>query len=130
MPQQGFRFDNVRLLVTDVARSFRYYRDVFGFEPHEGDEHGDLFASLGVDDHVDIGLYRRGLQPAADSGEPMGDRGVIVLVVDDVDASVAALVGRGADLASPPTNQDWGGRTAHIRDPDGNLIELLGPMQG
>ena len=120
------RFDNVRLLVDDIGRSFRYYRDVFGFEPHEGDEHS-VFASLGVDGNIDIGIYRRDLQPSAGTAAPAGDRCVIVLTVDDVDASVDELVGRGAELASPPADQDWGGRTAHIRDPDGNLIELLGP---
>ena len=122
------QFDNVRLLVDDVSRSFRYYRDVFQFVPHDGDEDSQIFASLGVDDRVDIGLYRRDLQPGAARSQPSGDRSVIVLFVDNVDTVAEELTRRGAELATTPTNQPWGGRTVHIRDPDGNLIEILGPV--
>jgi ADP-ribose pyrophosphatase YjhB (NUDIX family)/predicted enzyme related to lactoylglutathione lyase len=117
--------DNVRLLVDDVARSFRYYRDVFGFVPHEGDVDEKVFASLAIDDNVDVGLFDRRHQPGAEPVTPRGDRSAIVLSVEDVDASTDVLRDRGADVVAEPTDRPWG-RSAHVRDPDGNLIELLG----
>jgi lactoylglutathione lyase len=44
--------------------------------------------------------------------------------VDDVDASFAELVRSGALPAVEPTDRPWGQRTAYVRDPDGNLVEL------
>jgi lactoylglutathione lyase len=52
-----------------------------------------------------------------------GDAALVVLEVDDVDAEA----GRLGDLvvAGPVSRPDWGGRVAHVRDPDGNLFELF-----
>jgi uncharacterized glyoxalase superfamily protein PhnB len=44
--------------------------------------------------------------------------------VPDCDAAFAALVAAGAPAVMPPTTRSWGQRTAYVRDPDGNLIEL------
>ena len=41
-----------------------------------------------------------------------------------VDAAFAELVGAGAPAVVAPTTRSWGQRTAYVRDPDGNLIEL------
>ena len=123
---RSMRFDNVRLLVADVGACFRFYRDVLGLEPHEGSEAETVFASLGVDEHVDIGLFARQLQPRADDEPPSGDRAVLVLRVADVHDFVARVAAAGGGFATSPTDQPWGGRTAHSRDPEGNLIELLG----
>lgn len=46
--------------------------------------------------------------------------------VDDVDAAYAELAGAGAEPVVPPTDREWGQRTAYLRDPDGHLIELAG----
>ena len=50
----------------------------------------------------------------------------IVLWTDDTDAAVAALVGNGAPLLSPP-HDFLGGRrrAAWVADPDGNPIQLV-----
>jgi len=37
-----------------------------------------------------------------------------------------ALAGRGVDFIGPPEKQPWGGVLAHLRDPDGNVLTLLG----
>jgi catechol 2,3-dioxygenase-like lactoylglutathione lyase family enzyme len=49
--------------------------------------------------------------------------GLLTLLVDDLDAQVAALAERG--LATDPIHtMDNGVRTAEIRDPDGNLLKF------
>jgi catechol 2,3-dioxygenase-like lactoylglutathione lyase family enzyme len=44
--------------------------------------------------------------------------------VPDCDAAFAELRAAGVPEAAPPTDRPWGQRTAYVRDPDGNLIEL------
>jgi predicted enzyme related to lactoylglutathione lyase len=44
--------------------------------------------------------------------------------VADVDAHYQALVERGLVIEAPPKDYYWG-RSAYLRDPEGNLIELI-----
>ena len=45
--------------------------------------------------------------------------------VDDVDAAYAAAVHEGAEIVHPLTDEPWGVRRFFLRDPDGNVIEIL-----
>lgn len=47
----------------------------------------------------------------------------VAFSVPDVDAACDQLVQQGLTLESPPQDHDWG-RSAYLRDPDGNQIEL------
>jgi catechol 2,3-dioxygenase-like lactoylglutathione lyase family enzyme len=49
----------------------------------------------------------------------------IGLTVDDVDAAVAELRARGAEIAIGPLTRDLGTRLAFVRGPDGIMIELV-----
>lgn len=52
---------------------------------------------------------------------------MLVCRVDDVDAGFALCVRHGGEAAAAPVDRlEWGPtlRFAHVRDPDGNLIEL------
>jgi lactoylglutathione lyase len=50
---------------------------------------------------------------------------VLVLDVDDVDAAAARVLAAGGKLITQPEDHpDWGIRTCHLRDPEGNLLEL------
>lgn len=51
-------------------------------------------------------------------------RGVVFLLVDDVDALHAELVARGVPIDLAPTDQTWGNREMYVRDPDGNSIRF------
>jgi len=50
----------------------------------------------------------------------------VSLTVDDVARTYEELAKRGVDFVSPPAKQPWGGVIAHFRDPDGNVLTLLG----
>jgi uncharacterized glyoxalase superfamily protein PhnB len=45
--------------------------------------------------------------------------------VDDVDACYAAAVRTGAAIVHPLTDEPWGVRRFFVRDPDGNVINVL-----
>ena len=46
--------------------------------------------------------------------------------VDDVEAAHAAAVREGAEIVHPLTDEAWGVRRFFVRDPDGNVINVLG----
>lgn len=132
------KFSQVRLLVTNFDACFRFYRDVMGLEAQFGKE-GDVYADFKVADNVWLALFGRQemAQAVGTTALPAQvesqDQSVIVFGVDDLQASVAHLQGHGVELVAEPTDRpEWGMRTAHFRDPDGNLIEIFVsiPMQG
>ncbi|WP_380169623.1 VOC family protein [Jannaschia sp. R86511] len=46
--------------------------------------------------------------------------------VDDVDAVYEAAVRGGAEIVHPLTDEPWGVRRFFVRDPDGNVVNVLG----
>jgi catechol 2,3-dioxygenase-like lactoylglutathione lyase family enzyme len=110
----------------------RFYRDVLGLRADWGDEVGDYASFIVPDGGSVVAVLRReamdeAIGPA--QGRPVGDRAVVVFDVPDVETMVASLWQRGAEVASPPTDQPrWGLRVGHVRDPDGNLVELVQPL--
>ena len=55
--------------------------------------------------------------------------GVIVLIVDDVDAIHAELVAQGVVIDTGPVNQDWGNRELYVKDADRNSIRFTQPLE-
>lgn len=120
---------HIRLLVTRFRECFRFYRDILALPVRYGDENADYaeFKSGGVH----LALFRRHLMaevlatdglPAA---SPAQDTAAIVLRVADAAETYTELTAKGAEFTAPPADRPlWGCRTAHLRDPDGNLIEF------
>ena len=124
---------NFRLLVSDFPASLRFWRDIMMLPITFGDETmGYAYFDTG-NGGLEL-LSREGF--AASLGEapptsiPAGYQAVIVFRVDDVDASYADLVKRGAKAVAEPVDRPvWQARTAHFSDPDGYLIEIYNPLQ-
>lgn len=51
--------------------------------------------------------------------------GVVNVLVDDLDRLHGELVARAVPIELPPTDQTWGEREMHVRDPDGNCIRFV-----
>ena len=49
----------------------------------------------------------------------------LVVWTDDVDAAYDVLVAAGVPAYTPPHDTGNGNRNAVVRDPDGNLVELV-----
>lgn len=129
------KYEFTRLLVSDFVACFRFYRDVMGFQVSFGTE-DDTYADFAVG-AVNISLFDK-----QEMSETLGtahlphhsniqDKVCMVFAVEDVDAVCERLKAKGVQLATEPTDHpDWGIRTAHLRDPDGNLIEINQPIAG
>lgn len=122
---------HVRLLVDNVERMVTFYRDVLGFVI--GLEAGEeVYVELKTDGAI-VSFYRRELMDEVVGSRPptrCDDRHIVLCFkVDDVDATFAEWKSAGAEFVTEPHDQEaWYLRVAHIRDPEGNLIEISHPL--
>ena len=125
------KLTHVRLLSDDIEALLRFYRDVLGLEVtlNAGD---GVYYELRPGDVI-LGLYRRDLMGQMIGSElpppAQSDALALTFQVDDVDAAAARLRERGAELVGEPRDYEVAFlRVAHLRDPDGNLIEINAPL--
>ena len=113
----------VRVFVRSWNESCEFYRDTLELpERVRNDEIGWAEYDLGG---PCFGMER--VDVKGKSGEDLVGRFVgVSLQVEDIEASYRDLQARGVKLAAPPEKQGWGGSLAHFRDPDGNVLTLLG----
>ena len=120
------------LHVTDLARSIRFYKDLFGFEQIEGDER---FCAFDVAGRQVLLLFREG---ASTKGSqipggfipPHDSHGVLHFAFSIAAADWDVWLARLAEQHIPIESQvTWsrGGRSIYFRDPDGHLVELVTP---
>ncbi|MDR2083452.1 MAG: VOC family protein [Bacteroidales bacterium] len=129
------RFSNVRLLVKDFKKCFKFYSEQIGLEPVWGDE-DDCYASFKVADGIEgFALFLSDFMAPAvgnsDKTQPTGyrEKMMVSFEVDNVDEAYQTLLKKGVDFINTPTDMpDWGMRTVHLRDPEENLIELFTPL--
>ena len=115
------------LVVSDLAASVAWYRDVLGASLHR--EYGG--SSAVFDFNGSWLLLVTGGEPTADKPDisfstPADATRVdhsFTIRVTDCQASFQALLDRGAVFLTPP--YDWGGEIrCFFRDPDGHLFEI------
>jgi catechol 2,3-dioxygenase-like lactoylglutathione lyase family enzyme len=135
------RFNHVGQCVTDLERSKRFYVEAFGFvverEIQPPDEGSAQLMSLTPPVGLTAAyLLRDGLvlellhYAAAEQTQPFRPRSMnepglthISLAVDDIAASCARVVELGGEVIDSSNI----GAAVFVRDPDGQLVELL-PM--
>ncbi len=123
----GFRAGAVRYQVSDVARAITFYTERLGF--HLTRQPAPAFAAIA---NGDLTLWLSG--PGSSGARPMpdgspqtpGGSNRIVLEVDDLDRTVAALRQDGMQFRNA-IESGPGGRQIQLNDPDGNPIELFEP---
>ncbi|WP_458243700.1 VOC family protein [Streptomyces sp. MAI_2237] len=117
----------VRLLVGDFAACYRFYAEVLGLKPQSGAAQGPYEKFSPATGAAGIALQDRSMmaEVLGEIGdEASGHRSLVVLRVDDLDAYCEAITGRGAVLLHGPAPMTDRLRVAHLKDPEGNLVEL------
>jgi catechol 2,3-dioxygenase-like lactoylglutathione lyase family enzyme len=118
----------VNLYTRDIEAGVRFYRDLLGFRetfrtPKAGTpEHVELtlegfMIGLGT---VEAAKRVHGVDPSP--GTPAM---VLVIWTDDVDNAFAKLTAAGTTVEQPPHDTGNNNRNALLRDPDGNLVEIV-----
>ena len=123
------KLDGFGLLVKDMARMIRFYRDVLGFEIKETEDtsnvylvkDGTLFLLYGRKDFERLTHCR---YEYIDGLNGHFEIALSVDTFDEVDAAFKTAVANGAAPVLEPELEPWGQRTCYIADPEGNLIEI------
>lgn len=122
-------FPFTKIMVADIAGLERFYLDVLGLghvrriEEGEGD-HAFIEVFLSVGQHkggAQLVLMQYLNQPAPPPGEAL-----LALMVDDLDATVAAVQAGGGAVTVPAfTIEAHHLRMAYVTDPEGHTLELM-----
>jgi predicted enzyme related to lactoylglutathione lyase len=112
------------LLSPDIERLRVFYAGLLAAEISQRfPEEGEVFSlELRVDG------FRLGLVQVGDvvAGEP--GRVLLSIDVEDVDALLPRIALLGGRVTGGPTDMPWGQRVLHVRDPDGNAVNLNSPV--
>ena len=105
----------IAFFTDDVTKMTEYYRRLLGKAPDVADEDIAIFTVGGVSllIHTKFTTGESSLSP----------ENHFAFSVEDLDAACAQLLEQGLSLEVAPRDFDWG-RSAYLRDPDGQLIEL------
>jgi catechol 2,3-dioxygenase-like lactoylglutathione lyase family enzyme len=129
---------HVGLTVTDIDRSQAWYREALGLELQltfelPGDVRG---AMLRAESGARVELFQ---VPGAAEGVSWADPpaamrtvgfGHVAFETDDLDGAYARALAAGASpVWAPRQSPEPDRRMAFIHDPDGHLIELIGPPE-
>lgn len=118
----------VNLYTRDIEAALHFYRDLLGFAetfrtPTEGiPEHVELRLdgfTLGLGT-VEAAKRVHGVEAA-----PGSPAMVLVVWTDDVDDAYGNLVAAGVSVLQAPHDTGNNNRNALLRDPDGNLVEIV-----
>ncbi|GAA3903267.1 VOC family protein [Streptomyces gulbargensis] len=114
------------ILTADPDVLAGFYTELFGAEeifrvPEEGRV---FYRGLRIGD-TDLGLVTK--DGPGGRGAP---RIVLGIGVADVDETLGRVRALGGTVSGEPRDMPWGQRVAHVRDPDGNPLNLTQPLPG
>ena len=118
----------VNLYTRDIEAGLRFYRDLLGFTetfrtPAEGIP---AHVELRLDGFtVGLGTVEAAREVHGVAATPGSPAMVLVVWADDVDKACAELVAAGVPVVQPPHGTGNNNRNALLRDPDGNLVEIV-----
>jgi predicted enzyme related to lactoylglutathione lyase len=128
------KFNNIRLLVTDFDKAFKFYNDTLGLECTWG-QPGDNYASFNFGIESGLAIFKRELMSMAIPGwdnpnsKKHQDNAVIIVEVENVSDTYKKLIRKGVAFLNEPTDVPaWGIRVAHFRDTEENLFEIYSAL--
>jgi len=116
-------FSSIRIITEDVDRLAVFYERVTG---RPAERPAPVFAqfsgpgaTLAIASTATVAMLGEAISARA-------NRSVFVeFEVEDVDGQFARLQPDPADVVLAPTTMPWGNRSALVRDPDGNVVNLF-----
>ena len=125
-----------RLLVENPRKCFEFYVNNLGYLPL-WDDGGNIYLSchLPGENTPAIAFFAKNemyhYEGYADIGHQVrSDYAIITLSVKDLDGYYQELKRKGVEFMGVPRDiPEWTMRCVMLRDPEGNLIELSGPLK-
>jgi catechol 2,3-dioxygenase-like lactoylglutathione lyase family enzyme len=122
---------HIRLLVNDIETCRDFYKNKLGLAEQLAVVEGIYYEFIAGD--CILALYKRDLMESVAgvtmAGEIAADKVALTFEVADVDATFKDLSAKGVKFTTEPHDQEaWVLRVAHLRDPEGNLIEINAPL--
>ena len=116
-------FASIRIITDDVDRLVAFYERVTG---RTAARPAPVFAQFGgtgpvlaIASPATVAMLDGAVVPAA-------NRSILVeFEVADVDAEFERIAPDPSDVVLPPSTMPWGNRSALLRDPDGNVVNLF-----
>ena len=110
MPYVGY----VEFNVPDPEKTASFFSDVFGWEPQAFGDEGYLSVQHGSEPGIDTGISQH-------DGPPQT---VATLLVDDLDASMDAVVSHGGTITVPKFPIPGVGHGCYFTDPQGMMVGM------
>jgi len=129
------KLDAIGLIVSDLARSVRFYRSLGAPFPDDAasSPHGHAEAVLegGVRFMLDTEASIRSFDPnwVPPSGQPRASLAFHCASAQEVDDLYAEALNAGATAHREPWDAFWAQRYAQLRDPDGNAVDLYADLR-
>ncbi|MDR2921513.1 MAG: VOC family protein [Tannerella sp.] len=129
------KLNNVRILVKDYEKCFRFYTEKLGLEAAFNIEgcYGSFKVAEGVEG---LAIFTSDLMAPVvgnvDKNQPVNcrEKMMISFEVESVDETFKTLSVKGVKFINQPTDMlDWGMRVVYLRDPEENLIEFFTPLK-
>jgi len=122
--------NHVSITVTDVAKAREFYTGVLGLEEilRPAFNFPGIWYSLGNGLSLHIILNDKLVRPAVERETILAQYPHFALWTEDADATAKKIEDLGLtcrDVVSGPT----GLRQIFVKDPDGNMVEFIGPTQ-
>lgn len=124
----------LRLLVNDFDECFKFYSEKLGLKVIWG-KIGDVYASFDNGNNGEIGIFTSDLMATVvgNANKPLPDncreKIAIILKVKSVDDEYTKIKTKGVSFINEPIDMAaWGMRVVHLRDTEGNLIELCSEL--
>ena len=108
----------VTIWTENLGRMFHFYHDILQLPLHSRHEDWIAFDLGGI--RYNIGLHDRVQGVNQDPYRFMPHLGV-----DDIYRECRRLKKEGVEFIREPEQEHWGGWVATIKDPDGNILQLL-----
>ncbi len=109
------------LWTDDLEKMFHFYNDTMRLPLHARHDDFIAFEFGGFREfRFNLGLHGEVQGMSRDPYRVMANFGV-----DDIDQEYQRLLKEGVEFIRPPEQEHWGGWVATLKDPDGNILQLL-----
>ncbi|PPG28193.1 VOC family protein [Rathayibacter sp. AY2B9] len=121
-------FTSLRIVTDDLDGLVAFYEQVVG---RPAERPAPVFAQF-TGAGATLAIARTSTVAMLDGAVvPAANRSVLLeFEVADVDRAFAELGPRSEDVVLPPSTMPWGNRSALVRDPDGNIVNLFSRPAG